>query len=301
MIAEAGHGAAMPTAPAAVRAAGRYLAPPLAEEGAAQLIEELVLADPQSAADGRRASSRPSVPAPRVTARVVPDDAAGSRRRDPRPAKRRHRRAADGHRLRHRRRARRGSAASSACSRRSSGPPDWAIMLLLDAADQARAVGAWPPAAAALAGAFWPGGLTIVVDQLPGANLPPELTAGRPTIGLRVPDHALSPGARGRGRAAAGHLGQPVGPAAGPRRRARSPRSSAMRWIASSTADRPTAARASTVVDCTVDPVRILRVGAVPEDDVAACLARAASAASRGCLTARTCRRGPRTWEDMAR
>ena len=30
---------------------------------------------------------------------------------------------------------------------------------------------------------------------------------------------------------------------------------------------------ASTVVDCTVDPVRILRVGAVPEDDVAACLA----------------------------
>src|SRR4029079_19246118 len=41
----------------------------------------------------------------------------------------------------------------------------------------------------ALAGAFWPGGLTVVVDQLPGANLPPELTAGRPTIGLRMPDH----------------------------------------------------------------------------------------------------------------
>jgi Cof subfamily protein (haloacid dehalogenase superfamily) len=49
MIAAAGHGAAMPHAPAAVRAAGRYLAPPLADEGVAQLIEELVLAEPRSA------------------------------------------------------------------------------------------------------------------------------------------------------------------------------------------------------------------------------------------------------------
>jgi Cof subfamily protein (haloacid dehalogenase superfamily) len=55
MIAGAGHGAAMPHAPAAVRAAGTYVAPPLAEEGVAQLIEELVLADPRSAA---RAASR---------------------------------------------------------------------------------------------------------------------------------------------------------------------------------------------------------------------------------------------------
>jgi Cof subfamily protein (haloacid dehalogenase superfamily) len=50
MIAAAGHGAAMPHAPAAVRAAGRYHAPPLAEEGVAQLIEQLVLADSASAA-----------------------------------------------------------------------------------------------------------------------------------------------------------------------------------------------------------------------------------------------------------
>jgi Cof subfamily protein (haloacid dehalogenase superfamily) len=50
MIASVGHGAAMPHAPAAVRAAGRYVAPPLREEGAARLIEELVLADPRAAA-----------------------------------------------------------------------------------------------------------------------------------------------------------------------------------------------------------------------------------------------------------
>jgi Cof subfamily protein (haloacid dehalogenase superfamily) len=44
MLAEVGHGAAMPSAPAPVIAAARYVAPPLADEGAAQLIERLVLA-----------------------------------------------------------------------------------------------------------------------------------------------------------------------------------------------------------------------------------------------------------------
>lgn len=43
MLGTAGHGVAMPAAPAPVRAAARYVAPPLAEEGSAQVIEDLVL------------------------------------------------------------------------------------------------------------------------------------------------------------------------------------------------------------------------------------------------------------------
>lgn len=50
MLTAVGHGAAMPSAPEPVRAAARYVAPPLAAEGAAQLIEQLVLAAPSSAA-----------------------------------------------------------------------------------------------------------------------------------------------------------------------------------------------------------------------------------------------------------
>ncbi|HEX2755427.1 MAG TPA: HAD-IIB family hydrolase [Candidatus Limnocylindrales bacterium] len=50
MIAGVGHGAAMPSAPAQVRAAARYLAPPVGEEGTAQLIEQLVLVSPETAA-----------------------------------------------------------------------------------------------------------------------------------------------------------------------------------------------------------------------------------------------------------
>lgn len=49
MLAGVGHGAAMAGAPLGVRAAARYLAPPLADEGTAQVIERLVLASPEDA------------------------------------------------------------------------------------------------------------------------------------------------------------------------------------------------------------------------------------------------------------
>jgi hydroxymethylpyrimidine pyrophosphatase-like HAD family hydrolase len=46
MLSEVGHGTAMPTAPTEVLSAARYVAPPVEEEGAAQIIEQLVLAAP---------------------------------------------------------------------------------------------------------------------------------------------------------------------------------------------------------------------------------------------------------------
>ena len=49
MIALAGHGVAMPSAPPAVQAAARYVAPPLEDEGAAEVIRALVLGGPDSA------------------------------------------------------------------------------------------------------------------------------------------------------------------------------------------------------------------------------------------------------------
>jgi hypothetical protein len=55
MLGEVGHGAAMPSAPAAVQAVARYIAPPLEEEGVARMIEALVLARPAAA---RAASTR---------------------------------------------------------------------------------------------------------------------------------------------------------------------------------------------------------------------------------------------------
>ena len=72
MLAEVGHGTAMPTAPDEVQAAARYIAPPLAEEGVARMIEALVLASPASArAAARRlaeealATRAPGAPIPK--------------------------------------------------------------------------------------------------------------------------------------------------------------------------------------------------------------------------------------------
>ena len=48
MIAAAGHGVAMGNAPDEVRAVARYVAPSVDEQGAARMIEELVLGEDPS-------------------------------------------------------------------------------------------------------------------------------------------------------------------------------------------------------------------------------------------------------------
>jgi hypothetical protein len=75
MLSEVGHGAAMPTAPLAVRSVARYVAPPVGEEGAAAMIEALVLADPAVA---RRTSERLADEAHRA---LEPSDEADVRER----------------------------------------------------------------------------------------------------------------------------------------------------------------------------------------------------------------------------
>ena len=127
------------------------------------------------------------------------------------------------------------------------------------------------PAATALGAACWPGGLTVVVPQRPDVPLPPVLTAGTATIGLRVPDHPAP-------RALAAPSGRcrrprPMSPASRRRHDAAE--------IAAQLGDaidlildggRAHGGPASTVVDCTGGMPRVLRVGAVPLERVIAIL-----------------------------
>jgi len=53
-------------------------------------------------------------------------------------------------------------------------------------------VDAMPPAARALAERFWPGPLTIVLPK--SDRVPDEVTAGLPTVAVRVPSHAVAHG-----------------------------------------------------------------------------------------------------------
>jgi L-threonylcarbamoyladenylate synthase len=153
-------------------------------------------------------------------------------------------------------------------------PTDKGIMLLLADAAQAPAIGQWPPSAAALAAAFWPGGLTVIVPQRADVPLPAALTGGAATIGLRVPDHDAP-----RGLAAA------VGPI--PTTSANVSGIPEATDAAAIVEQLGTAIElvldggpahggpASTVVDCTVDPPRVIRVGAVPVAEIERVLGRA--------------------------
>lgn len=68
---------------------------------------------------------------------------------------------------------------------------DKGVALLVDSIEQAAAMAHFTPVARRLAERIWPGPLTLVLPQRPDNPLPELLTGGRPTIGLRLPDHPL--------------------------------------------------------------------------------------------------------------
>ena len=263
MLAEVGHGTAMPTAPAEVQAVARYIAPPLAEEGVARMIEALVLAPPARRAGRVRAARRRGD--------------RGRAARDGCPARPSRRDRAD------RARRRRRVAAEAIEVLRGGGvvalptdtvygiavaletpggverlfevkrrPPDKGIMLLLADAAQAPTIGVMRPAAdGARRGLL--AGRTDRRRRRSGRTspLPAALTGGAPTIGLRVPDHD-APRALAAWRRARCRRRRPTSP--GSRRRAtpaRSSPSSATPSTSSSTAVPAHGGPASTVVDCT--------------------------------------------------
>ncbi|MCF3973064.1 L-threonylcarbamoyladenylate synthase [Paracoccus salsus] len=58
--------------------------------------------------------------------------------------------------------------------------------------DAARRIAAFPDEALALAQAFWPGALTLVLPLRRDSGLAPLVTAGLATVGLRVPAHPVA-------------------------------------------------------------------------------------------------------------
>ena len=146
-------------------------------------------------------------------------------------------------------------------------PPERGIVLLLADASQASEIGEWPASAAALADAFWPGGLTIIVAQRAGVTLPAVLTGGAPTIGLRVPNHD-SP------RALARDLGPLPTTSAN---RSGHPEARDAAAIVDQLGDAVAlvldggpadGGPASTVVDCTTDPPTIVRRGTIDQAEL---------------------------------
>lgn len=142
------------------------------------------------------------------------------------------------------------------------------IQHVADVAGAQRIVAAWPAAAAALADAFWPGPLTMVLPKQP--IVPDESTAGLAAVGVRIPSHPVA-------LALLRAFGGPIAAPSANRYTELSPTSAA--HVARSLGERvdlildggPTSVGIeSTVVDLTGVLPRILRPGTIPPDHIAA-------------------------------
>jgi L-threonylcarbamoyladenylate synthase len=140
------------------------------------------------------------------------------------------------------------------------------LVLLL--ADLGQATG-WirpGPALEALAARFWPGPLTLVVTA--ADSVPPRVTAGRPSVGLRVPDCALA-------RALVAALGRPLPTTSANRSGGPDPRN-ASEVLAALGGRVPLlldggpspGGQASTVLDLSVEPPLVRRAGPVSVEEL---------------------------------
>jgi L-threonylcarbamoyladenylate synthase len=150
--------------------------------------------------------------------------------------------------------------------------PDQSTPLLIASpTDLARVVEDVPEVARALIGAFWPGGLTIVLRKAPSFH---SRAVVGDTVGLRVPDHSVP-------RELVRLLAEPItgtsaniagGPEPLTADDVRTQLGDAIDFVIDG--GRCAGGTPSTVVDCTTDPPRILRAGAVSREQ----LVRAAGA-----------------------
>ena len=151
--------------------------------------------------------------------------------------------------------------------------------LIVHAASLAQATplgSAWSEAAHALAAAFWPGPLTLILPASPRAL--PEVTGGQDSVGLRVPNHpvALALLARFAAAGGSGWLAAPsanVFGAVSPTRAQDVVRGLEARMGAQDAVldgGDSAVGLESTIVDCTVSPPRLLRPGGIPREAIEA-------------------------------
>ena len=145
-------------------------------------------------------------------------------------------------------------------------PRTAALPVLVASVDQAVELsGGLPPPAAALADAFWPGGLTLVVPRRPGLAL--DLGGeDEVTVGLRLPDHpvpvALADRVGPLAATSANRHGRPTPASAA---EVGAELGAAVELVLDGGECR---GAPSTVVACTADGVTVLREGRVPAAEV---------------------------------
>jgi len=88
--------------------------------------------------------------------------------------------------------ARADSESAVAAIYRAKGRPDFNPLIVhVGSLEQARGLARLDERAEMLAARFWPGPLTLVLPAREGSGIAPAVTAGLPTLALRMPDHPV--------------------------------------------------------------------------------------------------------------
>ena len=143
------------------------------------------------------------------------------------------------------------------------------IAVLLGDASQALLIAEnFSPKATSLAAKFWPGGLTIIVSKK--SNLPPNIS-NNDKIGLRIPDHPfIRDLIRKTGPLATTSANLSGHPAAKTVEEFQPILGEQLDLIIDGGTVKGSGI-ASTVVDCTLDPIKILREGSISSEEIDAC------------------------------
>jgi L-threonylcarbamoyladenylate synthase len=143
-------------------------------------------------------------------------------------------------------------------------PAELQLSLLAATAEDAAGFGELGDAARRLAADFWPGALSLVVPARPPRH--PAVARGIDTVMVRVPDHDLL-------RALLRRTGPLASTSAN--RHGEPPCSTAAEVVAALGEEvdgvldgGPAAGRASTIIDCSVTPPRVLRAGPLGEAEL---------------------------------
>lgn len=146
-------------------------------------------------------------------------------------------------------------------------PRDLELPVLVPSTEAARRIAAFDERAGALSLRFWAGPLTIVLPRTPSSR-GWELGGDPETIGVRMPHHPLALAVLALtgplAVTSANRSGEPT-----PENCAGVTEVFAQAVDIYLCADEPLVGQPSTVVDLVSEPGRVIRVGAVPEDEVA--------------------------------
>jgi L-threonylcarbamoyladenylate synthase len=167
-------------------------------------------------------------------------------------------------------------------------PADHPLIVHVASLESARHLaGQWPESAQRLAQAFWPGPLTLIVQK--ADRVPMAVTGGQQTVGLRVPSHPMALDLlRAFEQMGSGAVAAPSANRFGgvsPTRAQDVARSLSGRLGPSDLILDGGSCQVgleSSIVDCTVDPPRLLRPGGLPRAAIEAVVTLAPSAPSQG-------------------